>query len=462
MLYVVEDSFILKTDIKLHFMRTSFLSALFYILFCVFAGCSGNTKENNSNTQTTLGPNSDSLHLPEPYATKSVLNFSKVIGWGNAGAPIAPEGFEVTRYAENLQSARWIYVLPNGDVLVSQANTKASTAKKLGMKIIGAGQSMNTDASPDCITLLRDADKDGKPEIREIFLSDINRPLGMLLIGNSFYVAATDGLWKYTYHKDDLRIKGSGTKILDLPAGGYNNHWTRNIIANKSLTKIYVSVGSASNVAEHGIAEEHRRANILEINPDGSGERVYASGLRNPVGMDWAPGTQTLWTAVNERDNLGDDLVPDYITSVKAGGFYGWPYSYFGAHVDPRIDEKDQRPDLVKQAIIPDVALGSHTASLGLAFYTGNSFPEKYRGGAFIGQHGSWNRKELAGYKVLFVPFKDGKPSGAAEDFLTGFVADADQSKVYGRPVGVTFLPDGSMLVADDASNIIWRVAVKK
>ncbi|WP_246148142.1 PQQ-dependent sugar dehydrogenase [Skermanella pratensis] len=251
-------------------------------------------------------------------------------------------------------------------------------------------------------------------------------------------------------------MKAQGRKILDLPAGGYNNHWTRNIRVGPGGTKLYVTVGSASNVAEYGIDEEHRRAAILEINPDGSGERIFAGGLRNPVGLDWEPETGAMWTAVNERDELGDELVPDYMTSVQDGGFYGWPYSYFGKIEDPRL--RGQRPDLVAKAIVPDMALGSHTASLGLAFYRGTAFPERYRGGAFIGQHGSWNRSELSGYKVLFVPFANGRPSGPGEDFLTGFVAERSKSEVYGRPCGIAEMPDGSLLVADDAADRIWRV----
>jgi len=282
----------------------------------------------------------------------------------------------------------------------------------------------------------------------------------MVLIKNQFYVANTDGLWRFPYKSGQTNIAAPGMKILTLPAGGYNNHWTRNLVANAAGTKIYISVGSASNVGEHGMEEEERRANILEVNPDGTGERLYASGLRNPVGMAWAPGTQTLWTVVNERDNLGDDLVPDYLTGVKEGGFYGWPYAYFGPNEDPRM--KGKKPDLVQETLVPDVALGAHTASLGLAFYEGQTFPEKYRQGAFIGQHGSWNRSELAGYKVVFVPFKNGKPAGKPEDFLTGFIADTAKSEVYGRPVGVTVLPDGALLVADDASNTLWRVQARR
>jgi glucose/arabinose dehydrogenase len=279
----------------------------------------------------------------------------------------------------------------------------------------------------------------------------------MLIIGNNFYVANTDGLVKFPYKPGSTFITEKGKQIISYPGGP--RHWTRNIIANADGSKIYISIGSSSDHAEDGIDKEQRRAMILEINPDGSGEKVYASGLRNPVGMDWAPGTQILWTAVNERDELGDDLVPDYLTSVKEGGFYGWPYSYWGKHKDPRV--KEEKPDLVDKAIIPDVPLDNHSAPLGLAFYTKTSFPAKYRDGAFIGQHGSWNKSTLAGYKVVFVPFKNGKPSGRPEDFLTGFIADKSSNKVYGRPVGVTVLQDGSLLVADDGSNIIWRVAAK-
>jgi len=395
--------------------------------------------------------------LPSPFATQSVKNFSKVIGWKNAQTPVAPVGFTVMKYADNFANPRWIYVAENGDVFVAESNTVLKGIKKVGAQISGKIKSQNLGESANRITLLRDANKDGVPEKRTVFLENLNQPLGMLILNDKFYVANTDALLMYDYTPGATKLTRTGKKILSLPAGGYNNHWTRNIVANKSGTKIYISVGSASNVAEHGLDEEIRRANILEINPDGSGERVYASGLRNPVGMAWAPGTSTLWTAVNERDELGDELVPDYITSVKEGGFYGWPYSYFGSHPDPRMKDTP-RPDLVQKAIVPDVSLGAHTASLGLAFYDKTVFPAKYHNGAFVGQHGSWNRSELSGYKVVFVPFSNGKPSGKPEDFLTGFIAEPGKNDVYGRPVGVAVLPDGSLLVADDASNVIWKV----
>lgn len=403
------------------------------------AGCDSKEKKEAAaqgpdHVQTKV----DSLTLPAPYATKSVRNEGKAIGWEDGQMLQAPAGFKVEKFAADLDHPRWIYQAPNGDIFVAESNTRKSA---------------------DRITLFRDTNQDGKPDQKETFLENLNQPFGMLVLNGSFYVANTDGLMRYPYKEGQTKMTAEGQKILDLPAGGYNNHWTRNLLSNADGSKIYVSVGSASNVAEHGMDEEKRRANILEINPDGTGERVYASGLRNPVGMDWAPGTNTLWTAVNERDELGDELVPDYLTSVKQGGFYGWPFSYYGDNVDPR--RKDENPELVKKAIVPDVPLGSHTASLGLAFYDQAKFPTKYRNGAFVGQHGSWNRSKLAGYKVVFVPFAQGKPSGKMEDFLTGFVADEEASKVYGRPVGVTVLADGSLLVADDDGNTIWRVSAQ-
>jgi glucose/arabinose dehydrogenase len=309
--------------------------------------------------------------------------------------------------------------------------------------------------SANRITLLRDADGDGVAEFRTTFLDGLDRPFGMALLGERFYVANTDGVLVFPYQSGQTKLEGPGRKILDLPAGGYNNHWTRNIAVGPDGKKLYVTVGSASNVGEYGMAEEERRAAILEIDPDGGNERIFAWGLRNPVGLDWEPETDTLWTAVNERDELGDELVPDYMTRVHEGGFYGWPYTYFGQIEDPRL--AGRRPDLVKTSIAPDFALGSHTASLGLLFYRGNSFPDHFRGGAFVGQHGSWNRAELSGYKVVFVPFTAGRPSGM-EDFLTGFICADDPNKVYGRPCGLVVLPDGSLLVADDAADVIWRI----
>ena len=393
--------------------------------------------------------------LPEPDQSASAVNFSRVIGWPEGRGPVAPEGFQVEAFGAGLDSPRWLHVLPNGDVLVAEARTlpKSDRPAEIQEGLAAAG---SVGVSPNRLTLLRDGDGDGTAEVRETFVEYLNQPFGMALVGDELYVANTDGVVRFPYREGQTRIDAPGELILPLPAGGYNNHWTRNIIASPDGQKLYVSVGSASNVGEYGMDEEIRRANILEINPDGSGEKVFASGLRNPNGMDWAPETSALWTAVNERDGLGDDLVPDYITSVRDSGFYGWPYSYYGQNEDPR--RAGERPDLVARAIVPDYALGSHTASLGLLFYDGGSFPERYRGGAFVGQRGSWNRSDFSGYKVVFVPFDGGQPSGAPEDFLTGFIADPERGEAYGRPVGLALLPDGSLLVADDAGNTVWRV----
>jgi glucose/arabinose dehydrogenase len=345
--------------------------------------------------------------LPQPFATQSVLDFSNVIGWKNGTKPKAPPGFKVTKFAGGFENPRWMYVTPNGDVLVAESNGSTNIFKKVGGAVIGAAKADNLSKSADRITLLR-PNANGVVTLRTTFLTRLNQPFGMLVLGNYLYVANTDALMRYPYKPGQTRITGIGKKIIDLPAG--KRHWTRNIITNAAKTKIYIAVGSGSNIAEKGLEQELLRAAILEINPDGTGMRVYASGLRNPVGMDWAPGTTTLWTAVNERDYLGDNLVPDYLTSVKPGGFYGWPYVYFGQHPDPRV--KFKQPDQVKHTIVPDVDLGSHTASLGLAFYIGTKFPAAYRGGAFVAQHGSFNRSELSGYKVLFIPFKNGRPTG--------------------------------------------------
>ena len=442
-----------KENMKKYYFYASMLSIAF------LASCQSNSKSGPQGSDTTVVTSNDSITLPAPDTTASKNKFSKVIGWPENKTPVAPEGFVVTRFASNIKSPRNMMVAPNGDVLVVLSNSERSTKEKVANVVTGKAKSEVAGQSANTILLYRDADKDGKPELTTTFLTGLNQPYGMLIIGNSFYVANTDGVWQYPYKSGDTKITSTGKKIMSLPAGGYNNHWTRNLIANADKSKIYVTVGSGSNVGENGMENEIRRANILEVNPDGTGEKIYASGLRNPVGIDWAPGTNMLWTAVNERDGLGDDLVPDYITSVKEGAFYGWPYSYYGQNEDPRL--KGKNPDLVKKAIAPDVPVGSHTASLGLAFYKGNKYPAKYQGGAFVGQHGSWNRSAISGYKVIFVPFKDGKPTGKPEDFLTGFIADTDKAEVYGRPVGVTLAADGALLVADDVSGVVWRIASK-
>jgi glucose/arabinose dehydrogenase len=431
-----------------------------FIILCsvpVFIACLNSGKAIKTTEKATVNN-----ELPQPYATKSTKNYSKVTGWKDGKMPMAPAGFTVTKFADGLEHPRWIYVGNNGDIFVAESNTILKGIKKFGAKISRKIKTQHIGESANRITLFRDGNKDGIPDDRFVFARDLNQPFGMLILGNHFYVGNTDALLQFDYKQGDNKLMGNGTAIVQLPAGKYNRHWARNIIANKKGDKIYIAVGSGSNVAEKGLDNEIRRANILEVNTDGSGERIYASGLRNPAGMDWAPGTNTLWTAVNERDELGDELVPDYITSVKEGGFYGWPFSYYGQHEDPRMAAQ-QRPDLVSKSIVPDVALGSHTASLGLVFYNKTAFPSRYHNGIFVAQHGSWNRKELAGYKVVFVPFANGKPSGPAEDFLTGFkVEGSADSEVRGRPVDVAVLADGSILVTDDASNTIWRVSFNK
>ena len=398
--------------------------------------------------------------LPAPFATESVMNFSDVIGWGEDKTPLAPEGFTVTSYAIGFDNPRWLYVAPNGDVFLAESNTEHSLIEKVGAGIVGASESNSLKKSADRIVILRDKNGDGLPDEKDTLVTGLHQPFGMLILGSWLYVANTDALVRFPYQPGQIKITGKPEKLTDLPAGKYNRHWTRNIIASEDKKKIYIAVGSGTNVAERGMDNEVMRADILEMNPDGTGKRIYSSGLRNPVGMAWNPQTSLLWAAVNERDELGDELVPDYFTQVQEGGFYGWPYSYFGQHLDPRIKEPNM--ELVKKAIEPDVDLGSHTASLGLIFYNGNSFPEKYRHGAFITQHGSWNRSKLSGYRVLFVPFSNGKPSGPPEDFLTGFIVDPKKNEVRGRPVGIVELKDGSLLIADDTSNRLWRVEYKK
>ncbi|HTW36615.1 MAG TPA: sorbosone dehydrogenase family protein [Rhizomicrobium sp.] len=389
------------------------------------------------------------------------LNFSTARGWPKGAMPQAPAGFVVTKFAGGLDHPRWLYQLPDGDILVAESTTEPPPPKSIADRV-AIWLQRNSDAngkSANRITLLRDTKGKGVADTRWTFLSGLHQPFGMLLLGDKFYVGDTDGLMRFTYKPGAVTIDSKGRKILALPQGGYNNHWTRNVFANADGTKLYVTVGSGSNVGEHGAANEFHRADILEVNPDGSGLRILASGLRNPNGLGYEPTTHALWTVVNERDMLGNDLTPDYLTHVVDGGFYGWPYSYWGRHVDTRV--APQRPDLVAKAITPDYSLGSHVAPLGLAFYDGTAFPASYRGGAFIGEHGSWNRKPFSGYKVVFVPFKNGEPSGDPQDFLTGFMP-ADQSGIaYGRPVGVIVAKDSSLLVADDVGNCIWRVAAK-
>ncbi|MGQ3017186.1 PQQ-dependent sugar dehydrogenase [Phenylobacterium sp.] len=385
------------------------------------------------------------------------VNPAKAVGWPEGAAPVAPEGFVVTRFAGDLSHPRWLLVLPNGDVLVSEASSEPKPPEGLMDRIAQRVQAYAgaLKPSPNRIMLLRDANGDGLAEVREVFASGLNRPQGMALVGGTLYIANTDALVATPYRDGQLRMEGIPEKVVDLPAGPINHHWVKNVIASPDGQRLYVTSGSNSNIAENGLAAEENRAAILEVDPAAKTLRLYASGLRNPNGMAYEPVTGALWTAVNERDMLGDDLVPDYMTRVQEGGFYGWPYSYFGDTVDARVEP--QRPDLVAEAIRPDYALGPHTASLGLTFYTAQAFPERYQGGVFVGQHGSWNRQPLSGYRVVFVPFTGGMPQGEPEAFLTGFLNDRDQA--MGRPVDVAVDRRGALLVTDDAGGAVWRVA---
>ncbi len=435
-------------------MKNSLATSAFAL--CTLAAACGSQAPKGEIT----GPAKD-ITLPAPSGgLLPTLRMSRVIGWPAGKTPQAPAGFAVAAYGQGLKHPRWLYVLPNGDVLVAESAThdKPAGLKNWIENWLEHRAGAHAE-SADRLTLLRDKDGDGKVDEQSIFLSGLNQPFGMLLLNGWFYVANTDGVLRFRYTDGATRLDGPGEKILDLPAGGYNNHWTRNLFASADGKKIYVTVGSSTNIAEHGIAAEARRANVLEINPDGSGERVLASGLRNPNGLDFEPKTGALWTVVNERDGMGDNLVPDYLTRVEDGGFYGWPFSYWGAHVDGRIKTKDQRADLLAKALVPDYALGAHVASLGLVFYRGTSFPEAYRGGAFITEHGSWNRSVMSGYHVVYVPFTDGMPTGQPQVFLTGFLVNSKSEKAYGRPVGIAVDKAGALLVADDAGNTIWRVS---
>jgi glucose/arabinose dehydrogenase len=403
-----------------------------------------------------VGPRPD-LPPPHPTLLPTVL-IAPAKGWPTGTTPVAAAGLAVNAYAAGLDHPRWLHVLPNGDVLVAESNGPPRPDDAGGIK----GWVMNLVRkragggvpSANRITLLRDTDGDGIAETRSVFLAGLNSPFGMALVGSDLYVANTDSIMRFPYRAGDVQINAAGAKVVDLPAGTINHHWTKNVVASRDGSRLYVTVGSNSNAGENGMEHEVNRAAILEVDPATGGSRLFASGLRNPNGLDWQPQSGALWTAVNERDELGSDLVPDFMTSVQDGAFYGWPYSYYGQHVDARV--KPQRPDMVARAIAPDYALGTHTASLGLVFYRGNLFPQRYAGGAFIGQHGSWNRNPRSGYKVIFVAFADGRPVGVPEDILTGFV-DA-QGDALGRPVGVAVDKWGALLVADDVGNVIWRV----
>ena len=393
------------------------------------------------------------VELPFP-----TVNIAPAKGWPDGSGPVAAPGLTVAALARGLDHPRWLCVLPNGDVLVAETNApkRPQRGELLGVRgwVMGKVMKRAGAAVPSAnrITLLRDADGDGVAELRSVFLEGLHSPFGMALIGDQLYVANTDAVLRFPYVAGETRITAAGIKVADLPGGPLNHHWTKSLIASADGSRVYVGVGSNSNVAEHGIDKEQGRAAIWEIDLGTGRTRVFADGLRNPVGLAWHGST--LWTSVNERDELGSDLVPDYMTSVREGGFYGWPYSYFGAHVDSRV--QPPRPDLVAKAIVPDYALGPHTASLGLASAAGSRLPAPFRNGMFVGQHGSWNREPRSGYKVIFVPFEGDLPRGEPIDVLTGFVTEAGEA--LGRPVGVAIDKHGALLVADDVGNAVWQV----
>jgi glucose/arabinose dehydrogenase len=415
-----------------------------------------NDPQDTATVAQSYGP---SPTLPQPeHSWIPTVDIASVSRWAEGAKPVAASGMAVNAFATGLEHPRTVYVLPNGDVLVAESNAPPKPDDGKGIKgfIYRQAQKYAGAGVPSAnrITLLRDADGDGVAETRSVFISGLNSPFGMVLVGNDFYVADTDAIIKFPYTPGETKISAPGVKLADLPAGTINHHWTKDITASPDGSKLYVTVGSNSNVGENGVEAEKNRAAVLEVDRASGEWRVFASGLRNPNGPSWNPVTGELWVVVNERDELGNDLVPDYMTSVRSGAFYGWPYSYFGDHVDTRVEPR--RPDLVQKAMAPDYALGAHTASLGLTFNTGKLFPPEMADGAFIGQHGSWNRKPRAGYKVIFVPFKDGKPAGPPQDVLTGFLNDKGEAQ--GRPVGVRIDKQGALHLADDLGNTIWRV----
>lgn len=433
--------------------RPALLTALSATL--VLTGCGGGPL---APPGATFGPDPE-LVAPHRNLIAPTVNIAPAVGWPEGRKPTAREGFVVETFASGLDHPRWLYRLPNGDILVAETNAPPKPEGKSGglrgwvmglvMKRAGAAP-----ASANRITLLRDADGDGMAEVRTPFLENLFSPFGMALVGDRLYVANADAVVSFSYQTGQTRITAAPTPVAALPAGR-NHHWTKSLVASPDGTRLYVGVGSNSNIAEHGLDEEAGRAAIHEIDIATGTTRIFASGLRNPVGMDWQPESRALWVAVNERDELGNDLVPDYMTSLRDGGFYGWPWSYYGQNVDVRVTPP--APERVAAALAPDYALGAHTASLGLTFYDGAAFPAAWAGGAFVGQHGSWNRKPRSGYKVIFVPFANGRPSGPPQDFLTGFLS-AD-GEAMGRPVGVELDSTGALLVADDVGNVIWRVA---
>ena len=426
-------------------------------LLAMFLALEACTESSRQPPSADVGPNPVLPTVPSKSIFPTV-SVAEAKGWPADGVPMAARGLNVVAYATHLDHPRWIYVLPNGDALVAETNAPNRPDNGGGIRGWIQGLYMKKagaeGVSADRIVLLRDADGDGVSDTRSVFLEGLHSPFGMALVGSNLYVANTDAVVRFPYIAGATKITAPGVRLAELPAGPINHHWTKNIIANTDGTKLYATIGSNSNDAENGIDKEVGRAAIWEIDIATGAHRSFATGLRNPNGLAWEPVTGALWTVVNERDEHGNDLVPDYLTSVKDGAFYGWPYSYFGQHIDSRV--KPQRPDLVEVATRPDYALGNHVAPLGLVWSDGNNLPSRFASGMFVGRHGSWNRKPLSGYDVVFVPFAKGKPSGLPVEVLTGFVSSANEA--YGRPVGVALDQRGALLVADDVGDVVWRV----
>jgi glucose/arabinose dehydrogenase len=420
------------------------------------AACSNSQK---IDPDQQVGPNPLLPKINEPVLLPRT-NIPKVVGWKPGEAPSVPAGFAVQKMADGLMSPRNVYALPNGDILVVQALKQAKEPvdrlkNPFFDLVFGFAHSSSTGGPTNQITLLRDSNGDGKPELKSVLLDHLNSPFGIVLVGNDLYVACTDKISRYPFTPGETRITARPQKVVDLPAGLINHHWTKSLTASPDGSKLYVGVGSNSNIQERGPEAETNRAAIWEVDPKTGAWRIYASGLRNPNGLNFYPGSNILWAVVNERDELGSNLVPDYLTSIRPGAFYGWPFSYYGQHVDPRV--RPLNAELVARAIPPDYALSSHVAPLGLAFYTGSSFPPKYSGGAFVGEHGSWNREELNGYKVVFIRFENGRPVGKPTVFVDGFLNGDGQAR--GRPVGLTIDRTGALIIADDVGNTVWRVS---
>jgi glucose/arabinose dehydrogenase len=418
------------------------------------AACSDS--DSSFDPQSQVGPNPNLPELKQYLFPP--MRLATVVGWKTGEKPTVANGLKIEALATGLEHPRSLYVLPNGDILVVESKSPGTDPvlrpKDVVMRWIESMVTSGGDERPsNRITLLRDAKGDGKPELQSVFLDHLNSPFGVALVGSDLYVANTDAIMRYTYNTGDTKIASPGTPLTPLP-GPIQHHWTKSLVASRDGSLLYVGVGSNSNITEKGMQAEENRAAIWEVDRASGRWRIFASGLRNPNGLSWEPESGALWAVINERDEIGPDLVPDYMTSVKDGGFYGWPYSYFGQHIDPRVEP--QRPDLVAKAIVPDYALSSHVAPLGLAFYTADSLPQKYRGGAFVGEHGSWDRPRFNGYKVVFVPFSGGRPTGKAEDVVTGFL-NSDE-KARGRPVGLAIDKSGALLIADDVGNTVWRV----